>query len=128
MTIADVGKEMKSIVYCFCFQSTCTALCARDVRALSRLKPFGCVTCWHASAAIDLTLSKLAAFHVAHTCGSLMKLFHHVSVELQSEQITELLRIIEHQSNHLEQYRAVLDTQRESNINLNADCERIQAR
>ncbi|KAL0051884.1 hypothetical protein WJX82_003790 [Trebouxia sp. C0006] len=46
----------------------------------------------------------------------------------QSEQITELLRIIEHQSNHLEQYRAVLDTQRESNINLNADCERIQAR
>lgn len=59
-----------------------------------------------------------------------MKLFHHVSseLELQSEQITELLRIIEHQSNHLEQYRAVLDTQRESNINLNADCERIQAR
>ncbi len=59
-----------------------------------------------------------------------MRLFHHVSLELelQSEQITELLRIIEHQSNHLEQYRAVLDTQRESNINLNADCERIQAR
>ncbi|KAL0026858.1 hypothetical protein WJX77_006968 [Trebouxia sp. C0004] len=46
----------------------------------------------------------------------------------QSEQITELLKIIEHQSNHLEQYRAVLDTQRESNITLNADCERIQAR
>ncbi len=57
-----------------------------------------------------------------------MKPFHHLSLELQSEQITELLRIIEHQSNHLEQYRAVLDTQRESNINLNADCERIQAR
>ncbi len=51
-----------------------------------------------------------------------------VHLELQSEQITELLRIIEHQNNHLEQYRAVLDTQRESNINLNADCERIQAR
>ena len=65
------------------------------------------------------------------SCGThvgIMKTFHGVSFELQSEQITELLRIIEHQSNHLEQYRAVLDTQRESNINLNADCERIQAR
>ena len=47
---------------------------------------------------------------------------------LQSEQIAELLEIIERQGSHLEQYRSVLDAQRQSNSSLNADCERIQAR
>ena len=51
-----------------------------------------------------------------------------VGVELQSAQIAELLRVIEQQNNHLEQYRAVLDAQRVANTSLNADCEKIQAR
>ena len=51
-----------------------------------------------------------------------------VCVEMQSAQIAELLRVIEQQNNHLEQYRAVLDAQRVANTSLNADCEKIQAR
>ena len=47
---------------------------------------------------------------------------------MQSQQISELLGIIERQGSHLDQYRSVLDAQRQSNISLNADCERIQAR
>ncbi len=58
----------------------------------------------------------------------LMPLMNIFGACLQSQQIAELLGIIQQQSSHLEQYRAVLDAQRESNTNLNADCERIQAR
>ena len=47
---------------------------------------------------------------------------------MQSQQISELLGIIERQGSHLDQYRSVLDAQRQSNTSLNADCERIQAR
>ena len=47
---------------------------------------------------------------------------------MQSQQISELLGIIERQGSHLDQYRSVLDAQRLSNTSLNADCERIQAR
>lgn len=47
---------------------------------------------------------------------------------LQTKQVAELLSIIKQQSRHLEQYRAALDAQRVSNHNLNADCEKIQAK
>ena len=48
--------------------------------------------------------------------------------QMQSQQISELLGIIERQGSHLDQYRSVLDAQRQSNTSLTADCERIQAR
>lgn len=47
---------------------------------------------------------------------------------MQGPQISELLGIIERQGSHLEQYRSVLDAQRQTNTSLNAGCERIQAR
>ena len=80
--------------------------------------------------AMQCDAKSLVSFYGCFASTKMTKLCAVITLRLglQTLQITELLSIIEQQGSHLEQYRAVLDAQRQSNTSLNADCERIQAR